>query len=176
VEPTSISLAAASDFVLRLAYRLCGPEGADDVHQETFRRLCQSGKVNHGMVECNLSQLSRITRNAFLDILKVGNTKKRGGDRVTISLDAEDIELPSAGATPESLVVQAAQVRDLRRAIHHLRPDQQIIVKCLLEGKSIADIAREMEIPASTINSRLRAAEAVLRVALYGTAAGERYE
>lgn len=84
---------------------------------------------------------------------------------LTISLD-EDLLLTDSSDLEQSLV-QADRDRIVREAVDAMEPpDREIFLRYYYHCQPVAEIARELQMPASTVKSRLRRGREKLRVRL----------
>lgn len=89
--------------------------------------------------------------------------------RQMMTPSAQDLELARAACDqnikdPVSELMEAEQHQKLRRLLERLSPKQRELVALFhLQGKSYAEISRQLEIPIGSIGPTLRRAEARLR-------------
>lgn len=142
----------------RLAGRLLGSAAeADEVGQDAFLRAWQQAPSWRSGQARFSTWLYRITFNLAHDRLRQR--------RDTVSLD--DVELPSAGRTPEQETVAGARARRLRAAITAL-PERQraALLLCHHEGFSNIDAAGVLAVSVDALESLLARARRTLRTQL----------
>lgn len=84
---------------------------------------------------------------------------------LTVSLDEDWIAVDTAD--PEASLEQAERDRIVRGAVRAMEPvDREIFLRYYFHCQPIADISREMKLPASTVKSRLRRGREKLRSVL----------
>ncbi len=146
------------DAVYRTAYAILGSEAdAQDATQETFiaawrslPRLREPDKFP--------AWLGRITTNACRMSLRHRRSVRE------IPMGPDDHASGASYAPPDGSVAEA-QAFD--RAFERLPVEQRaLLVAHHLEGRSLADIAQELEVPVGTVKSRLHTARAALERSL----------
>lgn len=138
------------------------PAAADDLVQETFL-ACVRGRDRFRGDSTFRTYVLRIARNLLW------KHRKRGGDSagpLVSSQIADPVE------TASTLLTGREQVELLRRALRHLELDQQTLLELRYwEGMPSREIAVILDVPASTVRSRLTTARARLRSELERVAA-----
>lgn len=139
-----------------LSLRMLGrDEDARDVCQETFLAAFRNLRKFRGEAKFS-SWIYRIALNAC-------HTKlRRRGGMVERSIDEEDedgrrLEIADRrGETVSDLLHRDQKARLVRRALHALPPEmRQVIVMKEYEDLTFAEISEILEIPVSTVKSRL---------------------
>ena len=153
------------DKLYQLAYRMTGNrQDAEDVVQETFLRVYR----NLDRYDENLkfsTWIYRIASNLCIDRLR-----KR---RIVYSLDAagaerEDLDgysaLPADERTPEHEVVLTETQRAVRQAIETLPVKYRAVMMLrYLQDLSLQEIAEVLELPVTTVMTRVHRAREYLR-------------
>ncbi len=68
----------------------------------------------------------------------------------------DTIEIPDPKSSPEDTSAQREQIRQLRRAIHSMRPkDREIFLRHYYYLQTTKEISMDMNIPVNTVLSRL---------------------
>jgi RNA polymerase sigma-70 factor (ECF subfamily) len=147
------------DAVYRTAYAILGnPADAQDATQETFiaawRALPRLREPDRFA-----AWLGRITTNACRMSLRHRRSVRE------IPMDPDDDRSAVGSYEPPDGSIAGAQAFD--RAFERLPVEQRaLLVAHHLEGKPLADMAAELEIPVGTVKSRLHTARAALERSL----------
>jgi RNA polymerase sigma factor (sigma-70 family) len=141
--------------IRRRALRWGVPERhVPDVVQDVFIALhARVGK--HGVKRNLLTTLHIVARGELLHYLR---DRRRAPESVGVEAPQSDL--------PESSVdlARAIDLRTARSFVHELsKKHQAVVTKVILEGKGAAVAAGELGLTEGTVNSRLRAAVALLR-------------
>jgi RNA polymerase sigma-70 factor (ECF subfamily) len=150
--------------LLRVAVRLSGnPETAKDLAQETLiRGLKCFDKFQQGTHAG--TWLVKILTNLYFDFLK---------HQKVVSKAEPDLAICEA-SDGDSPIATIADV-DLYAAIQALEPELRIVVElCYLQEKRYRDAAAALDVPVSTIGTRLMRARARLREILTNTRLDDR--
>src|SRR3954447_14820775 len=151
-------------FLYTVAYRLTGnADDARDVVQETLLRVRTGLRTYRpGSME---GWLSRIATNVFLDEVR------RRARRPTIALpDEPDLVLPGTAAADDALAA-ASISGDIQEAITGLPEDfRAAVVLSDVVGLSYAEIGEALDVPISTVRSRIHRGRSLLRASLAGHA------
>ncbi|MCC7018605.1 MAG: RNA polymerase sigma factor [Ardenticatenales bacterium] len=144
------------DAVYSLCYHLCGDRtDAEDLAQEAFVRFHrQLDRFRPG--EPLWPWLRRLTTNSALNGLRGGRVGRgtRGAAR-TVSLDDASLGLDVADDTSAWRGSDDLRI-DLERQLRALAPaDRAVLVLRYLEDLTYAEIAALLDVPASTIETRL---------------------
>ncbi len=146
--------------VYRLAYRLTGNKhDAEDLTHDVFLRVFRSlADYTPGTFE---GWLHRITTNLFLD-------RVRRAQRIRFDALPDDSErIPGRERTPEQMYEDTHLDNDVQAALDALPPDfRAAVVLCDIEGLTYEEIAETMELPLSTVKTRLFRARQQLKRAL----------
>ncbi len=136
------------------AFRALGDQGlAEEVVQETFVRAWRAGRRFDPEIASLRAWLFAILRNAIVDATRARNVRPGVAHTVDVAT-ADNIDV-----LLRSWVVEEA----LNRLSHEHR---QAVVEVYYEGRSAADVAAELGVPAATIRSRLFYGLRALRLAL----------
>lgn len=153
------------DKIFHLAYRMLGnKQEAEDIVQETFMRL-YSNLHRYDETQKFSTWIFRIGTNLCIDQLR-----KR---KLTYSLDAEVTDgegndyyamMPSDEDTPEKQVIVSETQRHIRKIIDNM-PDKykSIIVLRYLHDLSLQEISDVLDLPITTIKTRLHRGREYLR-------------
>lgn len=153
------------DKIFHLAYRMTGSrQEAEDIVQETFMRVYANLDKYDSRWKFS-TWIFRIGNNLCIDRLR-----KR---RPTWSLDAENPDadgvdgyamLPTNDASPEDRMVLSEMQKNVRNAIAQL-PDKyrSVVVLRYLQDLSLNEIADILELPVSTVKTRLHRGRESLR-------------
>jgi RNA polymerase sigma factor (sigma-70 family) len=131
---------------------------AEDVTQEAFIRILRHAAVFDARRGSVTSWVLTITRNLAIDASRM----RRGvptapQDRVFMNL-MSNVRLPEDAADSDDNVIR------VRAALAGLPPEQRrAIVLATLYGRTVAEVAREEDIPLGTAKSRIRLGMAKLR-------------
>lgn len=138
----------------RMARQLAGPEGADDVVQETFLRAWKYFETFDSATNCR-AWLFRILRNAW-----ISRWRKSRLELPLTDAEAETIE-PYYDWEGEFLKEEFSA--GVKRALSDLPRDYRMaILLADVEEFSYEEIARIMECPIGTVMSRLNRARRML--------------
>ena len=139
----------------RLALRLVGPEGADDLVQDTFV-LAMKGKPPGG--KGLRPWIGRVLRNRSIDLQRA-DARRTQREK---SLAKEEVQPAS-----DQLAERAEAMRMLATAVEKLPPTQRnVILLRYFEDKQPAEIGVLLGMPASTVRSHLTRGMQSLRVSL----------
>jgi RNA polymerase sigma factor (sigma-70 family) len=142
--------------LLRHARRLTGdPDGAQEVVQESWVAIARGLRRLHDTAAFTAWALRIVSRRCSEWIARRQQTRRQH-----TALDAE----PELAAPTDARNDNLARVRD---AIRHLdREPRALLAMFYIEGLSVAEIARVLEIPSGTVKSRLFHAREKLRAAM----------
>ena len=145
----------------RLAARMCGPDGADDVTQEAFLAAWRGLPECRG--DCRVSTwLYRLVNNAAIDYLR---REKRHRD----TGDVDDLELPDGGPSPQELAERSDTRTAVRRALDKLSPEhRQVLLLRYMQELDYGEIAQALDVSEGTVKSRINRAKSKLRELLGG--------
>ena len=138
--------------LVRYCRRLLGPARAEDAVQQTFLKAYRG--ISDGDFELALQPwLYRIARNVAHDLL-------RQNGAIAEPID----EVGTASASAADVLVQRERFRSLVAALRHLPSRQRrAIVGRELEGRSHADIARELGVTDGAVRQLIHRARNALR-------------
>jgi len=138
----------------RMARQLAGPEGADDLVQETFLRAWKYFETFDAATNCR-AWLFRILRNAW-----ISRWRKSRLELPLAEPEAETIE-PYYDWEEEFLKDEFSA--DVKRALADLPPDHRMAMLLAdVEEFTYEEVARIMECPIGTVMSRLNRARRML--------------
>lgn len=146
--------------LFRFAYRMTGSVAdAEDIVQECFLELLRPGSSYNPAVTPVRTYLFGVVRNQSL---------KRLGKAAAPREERQ----PSTEGSPESQVLRTELSEVVARAVANLADGlREVLILAHYEQMAIAEIARVLEIEATTVKSRLQRARAQLRetLAVYAT-------
>jgi RNA polymerase sigma factor (sigma-70 family) len=136
---------------------------AEDLVQETYLKAWRS--FASFQPDTNFrAWIFRILRNTFL------GSRSKLEWRMTAAMESEE-DLPSASATPESLLIGRCDMDAVQRAVEQLPVIfREVILLCDVEEASYREIAEILSIPVGTVMSRLARARKLVRESLRGPA------
>ena len=144
--------------VYNLALRMVGNEqDAHDIAQDAFIRAYRSLDSFRGESKFSV-WLDRLTSNICLDFLRA-RRRSRTVSLSTCTPDEEEpveLEVPDERFAPHTLLEKKELRRALERALQQLADDQrQILLLREVGGLSYDEIARELDLEAGTVKSRI---------------------
>ena len=147
---------AHASVLWRYVARLTGnPSGADDVVQETLLRAWRTPRILAQDPASTRSWLFTVARNLVID--DVRSARRR--HETTTDEPPEGVVADKTEELFESILVEDA--------LASLGWDHRaVIVHAYYGGKSVAEVARELDIPEGTVKSRLHYGLRALRLAL----------
>jgi RNA polymerase sigma-70 factor (ECF subfamily) len=153
--------------VFRLAFRMTGNEhDAEDVVQETFLKAYRKLGAFEERAQFG-SWLHRIAANCAYDLLRA---RVRQDDRVDRSQDPEGdpiLAVPAGNPSPDRLVAGSEVRRRLRAALARMSAlERSAFTLRHVEGMSIAEISRALDLDASAAKQSVFRAVRKLRQAL----------
>lgn len=138
----------------RMARQLVGPEGADDVVQETFLRAWKYFESFESATNCR-AWLFRILRNAWISRWRKS--------RLELPLTETESETIEPYYDWEEVFLRDEFSAGMKRALSDLPADYRMAVLLAdVEEFSYEDIARIMQCPIGTVMSRLNRARRML--------------
>ena len=143
----------------RLAARMCGPDGAEDVTQEAFLAAWRALPEFRG--DCRFSTwLYRLVSNAAIDCLRREKKHRDTGD-------VDDLELPDGGPSPQEQAERSDTRNAVRRALDRLSPEhRQVLLLRFMQELDYGEIARALNVSEGTVKSRINRAKSKLREVL----------
>jgi RNA polymerase sigma-70 factor, ECF subfamily len=156
--------------IFALCFGMLGREDeARDATQETFIAAYRSLKSFRGDSKVS-SWLHRIAINKCLTVRRRQRSRPEevlNEDMATFSTDLAS----AAGSSPARVIEQDERLVLVRRAISTLPPDlRQVVVMKEFEEMTFQEISETLEVPLSTVKSRLYTALKQLRMKLDGVA------
>ena len=147
--------------VYRLALRMCGADGADDVTQDAFVAAWRA--LPNFRSDCRFSTwLYRLTTNAAIDCLR---REKRHRD----ADDLDGVELPDDGDTPQEAAERTETQTAVRSALSALSDEhRQVLLLRYMQEMDYGEIAVALGISEGTVKSRINRAKARLKELLSG--------
>jgi RNA polymerase sigma-70 factor (ECF subfamily) len=128
---------------------------AQDVVQETLLRAWRNSKILDQSQGSARAWLFTVARNLVIDQWRTRRTR--------LEVSIAEPELSPVGDQTDQLL-QSWVVAD---ALSRLSQDHQLVlVECYYRGRSVAETARRLDIPAGTVKSRTHYALRALRLAL----------
>ncbi len=152
---------AHHEAVRAFARRLLGSDAdAEEVVQEVFVSLPRAVQRFRG--DCTIS-----TFVMSLAVNQARHLMRAAGRRRSAHARFASEQCETSGPLPEEAALREQLAQQLQRAMFALSDDQRLaFVLCEVEERNSTEVARILEIPASTVRSRLMAARASLRALL----------
>ena len=139
---------------------------AEDLVQETYVRALK-GFSSFQQGTNFRAWMFRILRNTFL----TSRTGLKAAPHLSVEEEGEEVLLPPARETPESLLLQSSTHDQLQAALERLPLIyREVILLCDVEEMKYQEIAEMLAIPVGTVMSRIARGRKLLR----GMLAGER--
>ena len=147
--------------VYRLALRMCGADGADDVTQDAFVAAWRA--LPNFRSDCRFSTwLYRLTTNAAIDYLRREKRHRAAGD-------IAELELPDDAPTMQELSERAETQSRVRRALFCLSDEhRQVLLLRYMQELDYGEIAQVLDVSEGTVKSRINRAKSKLRELLGG--------
>lgn len=157
-------LLAHADWLPALAARLVGDSDADDLAQETWMAAMSAPSPTAG----GRGWLTAVARNLSRKRWRTTSARRRREQAVVA-------EASATASSPEDLLLKAQLQRTLADLVVALEePYRGTVVMRYFEGKSAAQIARALGVPAGTVRWRLKEGIDRLRVQLDAIYDGDR--
>jgi RNA polymerase sigma-70 factor (ECF subfamily) len=164
-DPTALAelYDAHGGLIYTLALRIVGqPHDAEEIVQEVFAQAWRQAGQYDGRRATVAGWLLMMTRARALDALRARKARPDIGRAVTVP------EIPAAGPGQEALMLSVEAVAHVRAALTALEEAYRTPIElAYYEGLSQSEIATRLNQPLGTIKSRMRAALAKLRTALW---------
>lgn len=141
----------------RFAMRLTGGDRAraEDVVQETLLRAWRSPRILEAGPDARQAWLFTVARHLVIDEWRSGHAR----------LEITTGDVPERAGRDET--DDALQTWLVAEALQRLSPEhRQVLVECYFLGRSVADAAEHLGVPAGTVKSRTHYALRGLRLAL----------
>ena len=151
--------AAAGRFVFQLG-RDFTHEDVEEITQEVFLTVVKSLHTFQGHSQFP-TWLFRVAANKARDYRQRQHAAKRGGGRITISLQQEDpdgftLDPPSHAPGPDLALLNAEKITLVGQALEHLGgPCQEIIELRYFADLSYEEISKTLRLNQKTVSSRL---------------------
>ena len=145
---------------------------ADDLAQEALIKVYRS--LRSYRFESSFSTwLYRVTRNCFMDSLRMAATRERAVAAVATGVAAAP-ELAPAATSPDEMLLAAETRARLWAAIGRVSAEFRVVlVLCDVEGLGVGEVAAIEKLPEGTVKSRLHRGRAQLaRMLREGDSAG----
>jgi RNA polymerase sigma-70 factor, ECF subfamily len=151
--------------IQRLAYRMLNNKpDSEDIVQETFMRVYLN--LNHYDESQKFSTwIYRIGKNVAIDLLR----KKRPFQSLDAAFHEDDEtsfynKIVSTDMTPEHQVLQTEMQEQMRKAINKLSEKYRVvIILYYLHELSLLEISEKLNLPPTTVKSRLHRGRELLR-------------
>lgn len=142
--------------VWRYVVHLTGdPAGADDIVQETLLRAWRSPRILAQDPATTRSWLFTVARHLVIDDVRSARRRRE--------IDVAEVpDIPSADATDALFDAMLIEEALAALTVDH----RAVVVRAYYAGLSVAEMARELEIPEGTVKSRLHYGLRALRLAL----------
>ncbi len=149
-----------SPALYRYAMRLLGDQdAAEECVAETFSRFLHALHNGKGPRQALKAYLYRIAHNWITDYYRRHPPAE--------AIDDHERTLADRDPGPEAWATRRWTQEAVRRALHHLTPDQrQVVVLRFLEGWSLAEVAQALDKPVGAIKALQHRALARLRTLL----------
>lgn len=135
---------------------------AEDLVQETYAKALKGFSSFQPGTNFR-AWIYRILRNAFLN----SRTGLKATMTVPLEIDGDEMNLPAADNTPETILLQRADWNLVQKALEQLPiPYREVLLLCEVEEMSYQEIANALGIPIGTVMSRLSRARGALRAAV----------
>lgn len=130
--------------IYRYSMRLLGDESlAEDCTADTFARFLKSVQERRGPREDIQAYLYRIAHNWIVDLYRRNENVRELSDAIRSEADV-----------PEEEAAKRIRQKQIRAAIRHLTPDQQMVISLkYLEDWSNEEVARLMKKPIGAVKS-----------------------
>ncbi len=130
--------------IYRYSMRLLGDVSlAEDCVSETFARFLKALRERRGPHDHLQAYLYRIAHNWIVDLYR----------RNYPTVELSDV-IRSEADVPEEEAAKRIRQKQVRKAIHHLTPDQQLVISLkYLEDWSNEEVARLMKKPVGAVKS-----------------------
>jgi RNA polymerase sigma-70 factor (ECF subfamily) len=150
--------------VARFVWRLSSsfqPDDVEEICQEVFLAVIRNIAHFHGQSSFR-TWLFRIAANKARDHVDKQNAAKRGGGQAVFSLDAEPpgdgarIDPPAPALPPDFALMNEERMALVREALDQLGDPCRAVIELRYFGDlSYEEIARELQLNAKTVSSRL---------------------
>ena len=128
---------------------LGGPEGADDMLQESFLSLARAARRYEPRGHFK-TWLLRIVRNRCLNHLKALRVRRN----LLRETSFQDMEPPSSAPTPEIRAQASEELEQVQTALLDLpRPQREALACYAFEGLTYRETAEIMNVPLSTVKT-----------------------
>jgi len=149
--------------IYAVAYRLVGPDDAEDVVMQTYLKAWQAIPRFQGRSSMK-TWLYRITRNCALDLIRFrGRRRERVLTQEELDSPAVQFSDPSQ-QQPDEVIARSETAAFVRQAMCKLSPEHSNVLEMrFADGMSYAEIAAATGVAIGTVMSRLFNAKRKLR-------------
>lgn len=125
----------------------------EELVSDTFLAVWNyADNIGSGKLKAYLCTTARNKAKSFL------RSRKR------LPMDGDEVEITASAGSPEEALMQAELKRQVKSAINKMRPkDREIFLRYYYYFQTSEEIAAEMNIPASTVRSRLVRGKKILQ-------------
>lgn len=155
---------------VRLGKELRTHESVSDIVQSAAREILDDpGRFHYQGEDAFRAFLARVIDNKILNRLRKQRTLRRSGEKLVSSFEHLALAKESA-PTPSEEAMSREEIEQLRATIDELdEEDRRLLSMHKILGISMADIARELELPETTVRSRMARILAHLAVRMGGS-------
>lgn len=152
--------------IYAVAYRMVGPNDAEDVVMQTYLKAWQAIPRFGGRASLK-TWLYRITRNCALDLIRSrGRRRERVLTQAELDSPAAQFADPSQ-PRPDEIAARSETAATVQRAMGKLSPEHRVSLQLrYTDGMSYAEIAAATGVSIGTVMSRLFNAKRKLRIIL----------
>ncbi len=150
----------ASRFIFQLGHDLSW-EDTEEICQEVFLSVIKNLDSFHGRSRFQ-TWLFRIAANKARDYRQRRQATKRGGDNITVSLQAEKpdnglaLDPPTSAPGPDAALMNAERMAQLHQALAQLNePCREIVELRYFGDLSYEELAQSLNLSPKTVSSRL---------------------
>lgn len=160
----------------RLAYRFTGSVAdAEDLVQDVLTKLLARSRELRS-IDQPRPWLTRVLYHQFVDDVRALARDPATPSESEVELSAQEHSLAAEDATPETALERAFTAARLQSALRGLpEPQRAVLALHDMEGYTLTELSRMLELPIGTLKSRLHRARAALRTQL-SPGAGDRVE
>ena len=134
--------------IFKFCYRFVDDwEKAGDLTQDTFLKLYQRMKEGNKTIDNSKAWLYKVAGNTCLN--ELSKNKRRA--EISSELDLESMETNN----PETLLLEQEKKALLRKFIHQLKPEHQMLLLMYQDGLTYQEMAEATGIPLNSIGKTL---------------------